>query len=91
MYLVITLLAVLPCLAISGSCLQFFSSSMYSPVNAIKSSLFSVSPFINTCCVSEIRSSLEKNPLLLFLFHVLSVVHKCFLGGGLWEARWPNG
>ena len=41
-------LFLLPCLADSGSCLQYLSPSMYSPVNAIKSLLFSASPFIDT-------------------------------------------
>jgi len=43
-----TELFLLPCLADSGSCLQYLSPSMYSPVNAIKSLLFSASPFIDT-------------------------------------------
>ena len=45
-------LCLLPCLALSGSCLQYFSS-MYSPVNAIEPFLASVSPFIDTCCTNK--------------------------------------
>ena len=43
-----TVLFLLPCLAACGSCLQYLSPSMYSPVNAIKSLFFSASPFIDT-------------------------------------------
>ena len=45
-------LCLLPSLADSGSCLQYFSS-MYSPVNAIESLIFSVSPFIDTYCTNR--------------------------------------
>ena len=45
-------LCLLPCLADSGSCLQYFSL-MYSPVNAIMPLLVSVSPLIDTYCTNK--------------------------------------
>ena len=48
-----TVLFFLPCLANGGSCLQYLSPSMYSPVNAIESLVFSASPFIDTYCANQ--------------------------------------
>ena len=47
-----------PFFADNGVTLQFFPSSMYSPVNAIKSSLLPISAFISTCLGNETISAI---------------------------------
>ena len=47
-----------PFFADNGVTLQFFPSSMYSPVNDIKSSLLPISAFISTCLGNETISAI---------------------------------
>ena len=51
-----------PFFADNGVTLQFFPSSMYSPVNAIKSSLLPISAFISTCLGNETISEIIYQP-----------------------------